>query len=60
LYQGSINKGFKGEIGLDEIYFGGKGKERRGRGRAQISAFGKLKRNGRGYTQIIRTLQREK
>jgi transposase len=38
LYQELINKGFKGEIELDESYFGGsgKGKGRRGRGTAKI------------------------
>lgn len=54
LYQESINKGFKGEIELDESYFGGKGKWRRGRGTAKNPVFGILKRNGRVYTQIIR------
>lgn len=54
LYQESINKGFKGEIELDESYFGGKGKGRRGRGTAKIPVFGIFKRNGRVYTQIIR------
>ena len=53
-YQESINMGFKGEIELDESYFGGKGKGRRGRGTAKIPVFGILKRNGRVYTQIIR------
>jgi transposase len=54
LYQDSINKGFKGEIELDESYFGGRNKGRRGRGTAKIPVFGILKRNGRVYTQIIR------
>ena len=53
-YQGSINGGFRGEIELDESYFGGKGKGRRGRGTAKIPVFGILRRNGRVYTQIIR------
>lgn len=53
-YQESMDKGFKGEIELDESYFGGKGKGRRGRGTAKIPVFGILKRNGRVYTQIIR------
>jgi transposase len=53
-YQESINGGFRGEIELDESYFGGKGKGRRGRGTAKIPVFGILRRNGRVYTQIIR------
>lgn len=54
VYQESVNGGFRGEIELDESYFGGKGKGRRGRGIAKIPVFGILKRNGRVYTQIIR------
>ncbi len=54
LYQELVNRGFKGEVELDESYFGGKGKGRRGRGTAKIPVFGILKRNGRVYTQVIR------
>ena len=57
-YQESINKGFRGEIELDESYFGGRGKGRRGRGTAKIPVFGILKRNGRVYTQIIRNAKK--
>ena len=58
-YQESINMGFKGEIELDESYFGGKGKGKRGRGTAKIPVFGIFKRNGRVYTQIIRNATRK-
>ena len=54
MYQESRNLGFRGEIELDESYFGGKGKGRRARGTAKIPVFGIFKRNGRVYTQIIR------
>ena len=48
-------KGFKGEIELDESYFGGKGKGKRGRGTImKIPVFGILKRNECVYTQIIK------
>lgn len=51
-YQESVNKEFRGEVKLDENYFGGHKKGRRGRGTAKIPVFGILKRNGRIYTQI--------
>ena len=47
---------FTGEIELDESYFGGvrKGKRGRGRGAAgKVAVFGILKRGGNVYTQII-------
>lgn len=45
---------FDGEIELDESYFGGKQKGKRGRGAAgKVPVFGLLKRGGRVYTQII-------
>ena len=53
-YQDNKIRGFKGEIELDESYFGGKGKGKRGRGTAKIPVFGILKRNGCVYTQIIK------
>ena len=54
LYQDSINQGFKGEVELDESYFGGRSKGRRGRGTEKVPVFGILKRSGRVYTQIIK------
>lgn len=45
---------FGGKIELDESYFGGKRKGKRGRGAAgKIPVFGILKRDGKVYTQIV-------
>ena len=44
----------KGEIELDESYFGGRRKGKRGRGAAGKSiVFGLLERNGRVYTKVV-------
>jgi transposase len=43
-----------GEIEVDESYFGGKRKGKRGRGAAgKVPVFGLLKRGGRVYTKIV-------
>ena len=45
---------FDGEIEVDESYFGGTRKGKRGRGAAgKIPVFGLLKRGGRVYTKVI-------
>ena len=45
---------FGGEIEVDESYFGGRRKGKRGRGAAdKIPVFGLLKRGGKVYTKII-------
>jgi transposase len=45
---------FCGEIEVDESYFGGKRKGKRGRGAAgKVPVFGLLKRGGKVYTKII-------
>ena len=45
---------FEGSVELDESYFGGQRKGRRGRGAAgKVVVFGILKRNGRGYTVVV-------
>lgn len=45
---------FDGEIELDESYFGGHRKGKRGRGSAgKVVVFGLLKRHGKVYTKII-------
>ena len=45
---------FGGEIEVDESYFGGKRKGKRGRGAAgKIPVFSLLKRGGKVYTKII-------
>ena len=44
---------FEGSVELDESYFGGRRKGRRGRGAAgKVVVFGILKRNGRVYTVV--------
>jgi transposase len=45
---------FFGEVEVDESYFGGKRKGKRGRGAAgKVPVFGILKRGGRVYTKIV-------
>jgi len=45
---------FFGEIDVDESYFGGKRKGKRGRGAAgKVPVLGVLKRGGRVYTKVI-------
>jgi len=45
---------FTGEVELDESYFGGIRKGKRGRGAAgKVPVFGVLKRGGKVYTQVI-------
>jgi len=48
------NEVFDGEIEVDESYFGGRRKGKRGRGAAgKIPVFGLLKRGGKVYTKVI-------
>ena len=50
---------FSGEIEVDESYFGGKRKGKRGRGAGgKVPVFGLLKRGGKVYTKIIPMLRR--
>ena len=52
--EGESEAMFDGEIEVDESYFGGKRKGKRGRGAAgKIPVFGLLKRGGKVYTKII-------
>ena len=45
---------FEGPVELDESYFGGRRKGRRGRGAAgKVVVFGILKRNGRVYAVVV-------
>ena len=45
---------FTGEVEVDESYFGGTRKGKRGRGASgKVPVFGLLKRNGRVYTVVI-------
>ena len=47
-------KKLKGEIELDEAYFGGRRKGKRGRGaRGKSIVFGLLERDGRVYTRVV-------
>ena len=47
----------KGEIELDEAYFGGKGKGKRGRAAAGKSVvFGLLERDGRVHTKVVESV----
>lgn len=49
---------FDGEIEVDEIYFGGHRKGKRGRGAAgKVAVFGLLKRNGQVYTVAVPNTQ---
>jgi len=51
---------FEGEVEVDESYFGGYRKGRRGRGAAsKVPVFGLLKRNGWVYTRIVKDVSRE-
>lgn len=50
----------RGEIEVDESYFGGRHKGKRGRGAGgKISVFGILKRKGKVYTQIVPNVSRK-
>ncbi|MBK2350656.1 IS1595 family transposase, partial [Francisella tularensis subsp. novicida] len=55
IYQNSEHlEMFAGEIEVDESYFGGTRKGKRGRGAGgKVPVFGLLKRNGKVYTVII-------
>jgi transposase len=51
---------FAGEIEVDESYFGGVRKGKRGRGAGgKVAVFGLLKRNGKVYTKIIANAKSE-
>lgn len=51
---------FDGEIEVEESYFGGARKGRRGRGAAgKVAVFGLLKRKGKVYSKIIPNAKRE-
>ncbi len=51
---------FRGEVEVDESYFGGYRKGNRGRGAAgKVAVFGLLKRKGRVYTRLVPNVSRE-
>ena len=53
-YCDAVSGKFKGEIELDETYFGGKRKGKRGRGAYNKAiVFGILERDGKMYTKVV-------
>ncbi|MEM9348493.1 MAG: IS1595 family transposase, partial [Planctomycetota bacterium] len=55
-----MRQAFDGEAEIDESYFGGRRKGKRGRGAAgKVAVFGLLKRGGKVYTQMIADCQRD-
>lgn len=51
---------FDGEVELDESYFGGKRKGKRGRGAGgKTAVFGILKRNGKVYTVVVKDTKQD-
>ena len=51
---------FDGAVELDESYFGGHRKGKRGRGAAgKVAVFGILKRGGKVYTVVVENAKRE-
>jgi len=52
--QEKLSPFIEGEVEVDESYFGGRRKGKRGRGAAgKVPVFGLLKRGGKVYTQVI-------
>ena len=55
-----MRQAFDGEVEIDESYFGGHRKGKRGRGAAgKVAVFGLLKRGGKVYTQMIADCKRD-
>lgn len=53
-------KKLKGEIEMDEAYFGGRRKGKRGRGaKGKSIVFGLLERDGRVYTRVVEHVSKE-
>ena len=51
---GESDEAFDGEIELDESYFGGRRKGKRGRGaKGKVAVFGLLQRGGKVYAKVI-------
>ena len=58
-YECEKDSPFAGEVEVDESYFGGHRKGKRGRGAAgKVPVFGILRRNGKVYTQIVEDVSR--
>jgi len=55
-----LRQAFDGEVEIDESYFGGVRKGKRGRGAAgKVAVFGLLKRGGKVYAQMITDCRRD-
>lgn len=55
-----MQRAFDGKVEIDESYFGGHRKGKRGRGAAgKVAVFGLLKRGGKVYTQMIVDCKRD-
>jgi transposase len=55
-----LRQAFDGEVEIDESYFGGARKGKRGRGAAgKVAVFGLLKRGGKVYAQMIADCRRD-
>ena len=55
-----IKKDFRGEIELDESYFGGKNKGNKGRKvKIKITVFGILERNGRVHLEVVKGVDKK-
>lgn len=58
--EAQMRQAFEGEIEIDESYFGGARKGKRGRGAAgKVAVFGLLKRGGKVYTLMIADCRRD-
>ena len=58
--EAQMRQAFEGEVEIDESYFGGHRKGKRGRGAAgKVAVFSLLKRGGRVYTQMIADCRRD-
>lgn len=52
---------FNGEVEIDESYFGGVRKSKRGRGAAgKVVVFGMLKRHGKVFTVVVEKIPRQR
>ena len=57
---GNVQQLLEGEVELDESYFGGRRKGKRGRGAAgKVPVFGILKRNGLVFVELVKNVKAE-
>ncbi|MEM6391690.1 MAG: IS1595 family transposase [Planctomycetota bacterium] len=58
--EAQMREAFEGELEIDESYFGGTRKGKRGRGAAgKVAVFGLVKRGGKVFTQMIADCRRD-